>query len=95
VHELSPDALAYGAGIGVVQPMPAADRPDERGVLLDLRVPRLFPAVSRASHQVGDQQIIAHRLTSFRYAHGVMLARPAAAALRLEMRRRGDVARWP
>lgn len=27
-HDLSPDALAYGAGVGVPQLVPAADRPD-------------------------------------------------------------------
>ena len=42
------------------QPVPAADGPDQRGVPLDQRVPRLLVAVSGAGHQVSDHQVSSH-----------------------------------
>jgi len=62
-HQLEPDDLADILGVGCVQPEVAADRPDQRGVPLDERVPRLLLAVLGACHQVGDWQIISHRVT--------------------------------
>ena len=64
VHQLQPDALADVLGVGVAEPVPAADRPDQRGVPLDERVPRLLVAVSGASHQVNDHRVIEQRISA-------------------------------
>src|SRR5208282_2520993 len=60
VHQAQPDALADIVGIGAAEPVPAADRPDQRGVPLHERVPRLLVAVSGAGYQVNDHRIIGH-----------------------------------
>jgi len=61
--------------VGAAEPVPSADRPDERGVLLDERVPRPLVASSRTRHQVNDQRAIVHRV-------GICLAyEPRAAVL--------------
>ena len=59
-HELQPDPLAHVVGVGAGQPVPAADRPDERGVPLHQAVPGLLVAFSRARHQVIDRRASAH-----------------------------------
>src|SRR5215467_10277576 len=58
--ELPPYGLADGAGISVVDAVPAADRPDQRDVPLDECVPCLAVAGYGAGHQVSDQRAIAH-----------------------------------
>jgi hypothetical protein len=56
VHELQPDALADILGIGVAQPVPAADGPDQRGVPLHQRVPRLPVAfLARVTRSVTNE----------------------------------------
>ena len=81
VHELQPDALADILGIGVAQPVPAADGPDQRGVPLHQRVPRLPVAIPGAGHQVGDQRVITPAdgiLSKARVRdHGLLLAAAA------------------
>jgi hypothetical protein len=52
VHQAQPDALADVVGVGAAESVPAADRPNERGVPLDEGVPRLLVAVSGAPYQV-------------------------------------------
>ena len=42
VHQREPDGLAYILGVGPLQPVAAADRPDQRGVPLDECVPGLL-----------------------------------------------------
>ena len=50
VEELEPDCLADVVGIGAAQLVPAADRPDQRGVPLDQGVPRPLVAVRGAGY---------------------------------------------
>ena len=61
-HQAQPDGLADVLGVGAVQLVPAADRPDQRRIPVDQRVPRRPVAVSGSCHQVDDLRIIAHRL---------------------------------
>ena len=61
-YQVQPDGLADVLGVSAAQPMPTADRPDQRGVPLDECVPRLLLAVLGARHQVGYGQVIAHRV---------------------------------
>src|SRR5215472_10958400 len=58
--ELPPYGLADGAGIGVVDAVPTADRPYQRDVPLDECVPCLAVAGYGAGHQVSDRRAIAH-----------------------------------
>src|SRR5215472_5850171 len=60
---MQPDALADVGGVVVTEPVPAADGPDQRGVLLHQCVPGLLIAVSGADHQVGGHTIIARRVS--------------------------------
>ena len=55
LHQLQPDALANVVGVDAAQPVPVADRPDERGIPVDEGVPRLFIAVSGVHHQVSGR----------------------------------------
>jgi hypothetical protein len=73
VHQAQPDALADILRVGAVEPVPAADRPDERRVPLDERVPGPLVASSRPRHQVNDQQAIVRR--------GICLACEARAVI--------------
>src|SRR5262245_26738751 len=63
VHQLEPDGLGDVLGVGGSQPVPSADRPDQRGVPLNECVPRLILAIAGAHHQSGDCQVIAHWVT--------------------------------
>ena len=63
IHQVKPHHLADFLGVGVAQPVLAADRPDQRGVPLDDFIPRLLVTVSRAGHHVGDGRVIGHRVT--------------------------------
>ena len=58
IHQLQPDGLAHVVGVGAVEPVLAANRPDQRGVPLDECVPRLCVAVPGARHQVDDYRVI-------------------------------------
>jgi hypothetical protein len=58
VHQAHPDALADIVGVGTAEPVPAADRPDQRGVPLDERVPCLFVAAFGAGYEAGGYRII-------------------------------------
>ena len=60
-RQLEPHGLADVLGIGAAQLVPAADRPDQRGVPLDEGAPRLLVGVGGAGHQGSDGQVIAHR----------------------------------
>ena len=62
VHQQQPDVLAGVGGIGGVQPVPAAERPDQRGVPLHQRGPRALVAVPGACYQ-GDHRVVALRLS--------------------------------
>jgi cellulose synthase/poly-beta-1,6-N-acetylglucosamine synthase-like glycosyltransferase len=54
------DWPGYKSGLGVIQPVPAADGPDQWGIPLDERVPCLLLVVSGALDQVGHRPVIAH-----------------------------------
>src|SRR5580700_2279184 len=58
VHQVQPDVLAHVVGVGVAEPVLAANRPDQRGVALDEGLPRLYVAVSGAGYQVDDHRVI-------------------------------------
>src|SRR5262249_44937737 len=58
--QLPPYGMADVAGIGAVQLVPVADRPDQRDVALDERVPCLVVAACGACHQVSEGRAIAH-----------------------------------
>ena len=64
IGQEQPDALADGLGVRAAEPVPAADRPGQRGVPLDQRVPRLLVAVPGPGHQVGDRLISTHEMVS-------------------------------
>jgi hypothetical protein len=59
VDKCEPDVLTDVLGVGVAQPVPAADRPDQRGVPFHQRVPRLVVTVPGAGHQIGDRSATA------------------------------------
>jgi len=59
VHHLQPDGLPGLVGVG--QPVPAAERPHQRGVPLDDRISRPLVAVARVHHQAGDWHGSGHR----------------------------------
>jgi hypothetical protein len=61
ICELEPDGLADIGGVGAAQLVPAADRPDQRGVPLDEGLPRLLVAVCGAGHQGISRRVIGHR----------------------------------
>ena len=50
-------------GVGAAEPIPAAYRPDQRGIPLRERAPCLLVAGARAGHQVGNQRAIARRVS--------------------------------
>ena len=59
IHELEPGVLGGVFGVGSLQPVPAADRPDQRGIPFHQRVPGLPLAVPGQGHQGGDHRVIA------------------------------------
>src|ERR1700733_7230181 len=65
--QVDPDRRADVFGVSTAQPMPTADRPDQRGVPVHERVPRLLLAAPGQRHQVryriGSCKPIAHRVT--------------------------------
>ena len=61
VHQAQPDALADVVGVGPAEPVPAADRPDQRGVPLDQGVPRMFVAAPGQGHQACGPRVITRR----------------------------------
>ena len=76
VHQQQPDVLADVGGLGGVQPVPAAERPDQRGIPLHQRGPRALVAVPGAYHH-GGHRVAAHRLSIVGgilvYGHGAAL----------------------
>ena len=59
VHEVEPDGLGGVVGVGGLQPVPAADGPDQRGVPVHQLVPGLPVAVAGPGHQAGDHRVTA------------------------------------
>ena len=59
IHELEPDVLGDVFGVGGLQPVPAADRPDQRSIPFHQRVPGLPLAVPGPGHKAGDHRVIA------------------------------------
>jgi len=79
VDQAHPDALADIVGVGTAEPVPAADRPDQRDVPLDERVPRLFVATFGAGCQAGGYQVVTRLPASF--CAGTPGARAVAAVM--------------
>jgi hypothetical protein len=75
VHQHQPDALSGILGVGVIETVPAADGPDQRGVPLHQGIPSLLVAVPGAGHQAGDHWVIAPvgDLTGAACERGVLL----------------------
>ena len=56
IQKLEPDVLGDVLGVGGVDPVPAADGPDQRGIPFHQRVPGLLLAVPGPGHQAGDHR---------------------------------------
>ncbi len=73
VDQVQPHRLHDVLGVGATEPVPEADRPDQRGVPLDDPVPGLLVAVCRARHQVGDGHLAVPRVAVLDH-HGISVA---------------------
>jgi hypothetical protein len=81
VDQVQPHRLHDVLGVGASEPVPEADRPDQRGVPVDDLVPGPLVAVCRTRHQVGDGRLAGPRVAVLDH-HGISvvagLAPPAA-----------------
>src|SRR5215469_5291752 len=59
-HQPQPDVLADVAGLGLTQPVSAADGPNQWGIPFDERVPRRLLVVPGALDQVRNRLVITH-----------------------------------
>ena len=91
--QLQPDLLAHVLGVGVGQPVFAADRPDQRAELLDQGIPGVLIARCGAGHEVNDDRVVAHRVTACPgRCRRAAVGGPPGAAPRRGVRHR---CRWP